>query len=85
MPTNALALICKMPELSAESNLGQVNLTVELLGVGVGLVTTALTNTPLSQTNFLPLLIQVNFLPLTIDVAFNFGQVAPALAVAALA
>jgi hypothetical protein len=28
---------------------------------------------------------QVNFLPLTIEVAFNFGQDAPALAVAALA
>jgi hypothetical protein len=28
---------------------------------------------------------QVNFLPLTIEVAFNFEQVAPALAVAALA
>jgi hypothetical protein len=44
-----------------------------------------LTNTPLSQTNFLPLLMQVNFLPLTIEVTFIFEQVAPALAVAALA
>jgi hypothetical protein len=55
------------------------------LGVGEGLATDALTTTPLSQTNFLPLLMQVNFLLLTIEVAFNFGQDAPAFAVAALA
>jgi hypothetical protein len=52
---------------------------------GFGFVTKALTNTPLSQTNFLPLLIQVNFLPFTIDVFFSFVQLPPAFAVAALA
>jgi hypothetical protein len=57
---------------------------MELLGVGDGLVTVALTTTPLSQISFLPLLMQVNFLPLTIEVAFCFVQVAPDLAVAAL-
>jgi hypothetical protein len=85
MPISALALICEIPAWSAESNFGQEITCVELFGVGVGLVTKALTVTPLSQINFLPLLMQVNFLPLTIEVAFNFVQVAPALAVAALA
>jgi hypothetical protein len=53
--------------------------------VGFGFVTAALTNTPLFQTNFLPLFMQVNFLPLTIEVVFSFEQLAPAFAVAALA
>jgi hypothetical protein len=56
-----------------------------LFAVGDGLATDALTTTPLSQISFLPLLMQVNFLPLTIEVAFNFGQDAPAFAVAAFA
>ena len=41
--------------------------------------------TPLSQTNFLPDLMQVNFLVPTICVVFNLVQVAPAFAGAAFA
>jgi hypothetical protein len=85
MPTSALALDCVIPDPSAESNFGQIGKGEELPGVGVSLVTGLLTNTPLSQINFFPLLMQVNFLPLTIEVAFSFVHVAPALAVAALA
>jgi hypothetical protein len=83
MPISASALACEIPDWSAESNFGQISKTVEL--PGFGLITEALTNTPLFQTNFFPLFIQVNFLPFTIDVVFSFEQVAPAFAVAALA
>jgi hypothetical protein len=43
------------------------------------------TATPLSQTNFVPDLMQVNFFAPTICVVFNLVHLAPALAVAAFA
>jgi hypothetical protein len=51
-------------------------------GFGVEALGTA---TPLSQTNFVPDLMQVNFLVPTICVVFNLVHLAPALAVAAFA
>jgi hypothetical protein len=48
----------------------------ELLGFG------AATTTPLSHTNFLPLLIQVYFFPETVEVEPNLEQADPALTAA---
>jgi hypothetical protein len=73
------------------SNALRISVSAGNFGAGsfVGCLVTGsaggLTATPLSQTSFLPLLMQVNFLPLTIDVAFSFEHAAPAFAVAALA
>lgn len=58
------------------------------LGVGVGVALGELlgfgtaTATPLSQTSFLPLLIQVYFFPETVEVEPSFEQADPALTAA---
>ena len=80
-PRDIKSIYAKVTE--KENNFGQEITCVELFGVGDGLVTKVLTITPLSQINFLPLLMQVNFLLPTICVALALGQEAPALAVAA--
>jgi hypothetical protein len=66
----------------------------EAVGVGVGdgfivgvalgelLGFAAVTTTPLSHTNFLPLLIQVYFFPETVEVEPNLEQADPALTAA---
>ena len=48
----------------------------ETVGIGAGM------ETPVFQTNFLPLLIQVYFLPEDVEVAPSFEQVAPCLTTA---